>query len=241
MDSVDELDAATRVALRGELTHGRSVQAWADVRPHRIQLLLRLLTGWIWRWGFRARAVGVEHVPATGPVLLCPNHSSWIDGFIQCIHQPRDVRIFGKVEALQIPLVGRFLGAGGVFPVVRNAHDARAREIARLVLEQGGLLVIYPEGTRKGHPPGELGRPRSGAALLALQTGTPIIPVASVGIRRWGEPRRWRWPRVTTCYGEPMHFDGPPTPERVAQVRDEVWARVAELRAQALSASSTRG
>ena len=241
MGHAHDVNDTARAALREELTHGRTVQAWAELQPARMQRLLRALTGWIWRIVFRARGYGAEHVPSSGALLLCPNHSSWIDGFIQVWNQPRTVRIFGKIEALRIPLIGRLLATAGVFPVVRGAGDERAREIARLVLDQGDALMIYPEGTRKGHEPGRLGRPRSGAALIALQSGAPIVPVASVGIRRDGEPRRWSWPRVTTCYGEAMYFEGEPTPERVAQVRDDVWNQVARLREQALQIDRSRG
>jgi 1-acyl-sn-glycerol-3-phosphate acyltransferase len=230
MARIQETDQQVRERLRGEATHGRTVAEWAAIDGTRVQRITRRTTAYLWRAAFRSRASGAEHVPETGAFILCPNHSSWVDGFIQLERQRRAIHVMGKSELFRLGPVTRYLVAGGVFPVERGQGDLRAREIARLLLERGTPVLIYPEGTRKGH---QLGEPHSGAALLALQTGVPVVPAASIGIRRWGEPRRWHWPKVTTVYGEPLHFEGPVTQERVALARDAIWERVQQLHEQA--------
>ena len=215
------------------VTHGRTVAQWSTIDVAGPQLLVRRLTGWLWRIPLRSRAYGQENVPDEGGFILCPNHVSWLDGFVHVERQHRTMRVMGKSEVFAMPILGRLWPRLGVFPVVRGGGDLAAREIARRLLERGEALLLYPEGTRKGHP-SALGTPRSGAALLALQTGVPVIPVASWGFREWDQPRRLRIPRIVTVYGAPLHFERcAPTPEQVEQARTQIWDAVAELRDRA--------
>lgn len=239
--TADELNPEVRLRLAEEVTHGRTVSEWAHLDVARVQRRTRRATGWLIKLTCRSRAFGVEHIPRAGAFLLAANHSSWLDGWLQLIHQPRIARIIGKSEALKLGLISRFLVAAGVFPVLRGEGDLRAREILRLVLESGTPVLIYPEGTRKGHPPGELGTPKNGTALLALQTGVPVVPAATIGVRRPGEPLRLHWPKVTTVYGAPMQFEGPATPERVAEVTALIWAEIQRLHGSADDLRRSRG
>jgi len=133
----------------------------------------------LWFW---VRISGAEHIPSTGAAILAPNHKSFLDAFFVAIATRRKVRFMVKSELLSGPLGWLFLRLGA-FPVRRGEADAEAMQTARLILEQGGLLVVFPEGTRveDAHA---LGSPHHGAGRLALQTGAPIVPAAIAGTQR---------------------------------------------------------
>ena len=117
---------------------------------------------------------------------------------------------------------------------MRQGEDGQpALEVARRILLAGHGLIMFMEG-RLVRDEG-LGEPRSGVALLAVQTGVAVVPVAAYGNKpAWvfGRKRRpWRRPRTTVVWGEPMRFErvAEPSRELVAAVRDEIWAEVARL------------
>ena len=135
-------------------------------------------------WALRRLArtievVGLEHVPPNGAAILAGNHVSWVDPvFLACWLTPatgRPLHWMGKAEAMSWPIVGQFLRANGVFGVRRGAADLEAFRLAERVLAEGHLLGIYPEGTRSVD--GRLGAFRDGAALLALRSNVPVLPV----------------------------------------------------------------
>jgi len=88
----------------------------------------------------------------------------------------------GKVELFETSY-GWLLVALGAFPVRRGSRTPRPHETARLILEQGGLLSLFPEGTRVRERD-ELGPPRRGAARLAIEAGAPLVPAAITGTNR---------------------------------------------------------
>jgi 1-acyl-sn-glycerol-3-phosphate acyltransferase len=140
-----------------------------------------LLTPPLRLW-FRVRISGSEHIPARGAAVIAPNHKSFLDAFFVGISTRRHVRYMAKAELFKGPVGWLFLRLGA-FPVLRGEADAEALETARVILEQGGVLVIFPEGTRV-EDPHALGAPHHGAGRLALMTGAPIIPAAIAGTQR---------------------------------------------------------
>lgn len=223
--------AATGSQISDEATTGgRTVREWLETDVVRAERVLRLTTTWIWDVLFRLRTYGSENIPATGPFLFCANHSSYLDPFLQARGQRRVIHFMTKAQVFGVPVLRSAVISGGGFPVRRNESDEIALHIARGFLERGEPVAIYMEGTRF-RTDSRLGRARSGAARLALETGVPIVPVAT-----WGsKPRKARaqkniLPRVTTIYGEPMAFDGlEVSRENVVLVRDRVWAEVQRL------------
>ena len=144
--------------------------------------LVRLLVTPVLRGWFRVRISGTDHIPATGAAIIAPNHKSFLDPFFVGIATRRHVRYMAKTELFKGPL-GRLLLGLGAFPVRRGEADAAAMQTARLILEHGGLVVVFPEGTRV-EDPDALGSPHHGAGRLALQTGAPIIPAAIAGTQK---------------------------------------------------------
>jgi 1-acyl-sn-glycerol-3-phosphate acyltransferase len=164
---VDRIDKAHRYA-RGK---GVSRALYGFVRV----LVTPLLRVWL-----RLRVTGREHVPAEGAAILAPNHKSLADPFLVGLSvRKRHVRFMAKPELFR-GLLGWLLPRLGAFPVRRGESDAEAIETARVLLAEGELVVVFPEGTRVGDPE-VLGSPHRGAGRLAIETGAPIVPTAIEG------------------------------------------------------------
>ena len=139
----------------------------------------RLLGLVVLRLWFRVRIFGGERIPRSGPAIIAPNHKNFFDVFFVGTATRRRVRFMAKTELFKGPL-GWLLLRWGAFPVRRGEADAEALETARAILADGGLVVVFPEGTRVERPD-TLGSPHHGAGRLAVQTGAPIIPTAITG------------------------------------------------------------
>lgn len=156
---------------------------------------------------WRVRVEGRGNVPRHGPAVLAANHQSFCDSFFLPLVVRRRVTFVAKSEYFDSWRTAWFFRAAGQIPMRRDGGDAsqRALETAREVLSSGGLLGIYPEGTRAPDP--RLHRGHTGAARLALQCGVPIIPVGIAGTRAVQPPgsRLMRPFRpVTIRFGTPV-------------------------------------
>jgi 1-acyl-sn-glycerol-3-phosphate acyltransferase len=163
---------------------------------------------------FRARGIGSENVPS-GPVILAPNHASFMDHFFTGVFIRRRVQFMGKSQLFKG--VGAWIFShGGVFPVRRGHHDEEAFITAFKVLGRGGAVVMYCEGGRsRTGAIGEEARP--GIGRLALESGVPVVPIAILGsyqVRNW---KRLQFPRVTIQYGPPLRFEQIEQPSREQQ------------------------
>jgi 1-acyl-sn-glycerol-3-phosphate acyltransferase len=175
-------------------------------------------------WGLRIK--DADRIPAEGPAILTPNHKSFFDSFFLAAATKRHLRFMGKSELFEGRL-GKLFVRLGAFPVRRGAADAEALETARVILHQGGLLSLFPEGTRVRDPEG-LGVPKRGAVRLALESGAPLIPAAISGTERLffhGVPRPTT---VRVSFGEPIPVEEvPATPEAAgALLDDELWPEI---------------
>jgi 1-acyl-sn-glycerol-3-phosphate acyltransferase len=182
-------------------------------------------------WGLRAR--GREHVPATGPVLLVANHSSLLDPPLIAGVTPRPVSFMAKAELFEVPLLGPLIRRVNAHPLRREGADAGALRVALRLLREGRALLVFPEGTRGEE--GTLGPPKSGAGMLAVTSGAPVVPVYVQGAgRAWPRGRRWPRPgRVTVTFGAPLSFaagGGGDRKDRYAAASREMMAAIARLR-----------
>jgi 1-acyl-sn-glycerol-3-phosphate acyltransferase len=175
-------------------------------------------------WGLRIK--DAERIPREGPAILTPNHKSFFDSFFLAAATRRHLRFMGKSELFEGRLGKTFVRLGA-FPVRRGESDAEALETARVILEQGGLLSLFPEGTRVRDPEG-LGVPKRGAVRLALETGAPLVPAAITGTEKLFSHGMPRPTTVRLSFGEPIPVeDLEPTPETAAEVlSDELWPEV---------------
>ncbi len=158
---------------------------------------------WYFVWGrviltplcliaFRLKIEGREHEPRHGPFIAAFNHTSAVDPVLAGVSLRRRAYFMAKAEVLSIPVVGPWVVSMGTFPVRRGEPDRKALRRAFQILEQGGVLVMFPEGTRS--PDGRLQAAEPGAALIALRMGVPVLPVALVGSYRV-LPKGARWPK----------------------------------------------
>lgn len=176
--------------------------------------LVRFLVAGVLRLWFRVRISGAEHIPAQGPAIIAPNHKSFLDAFFVGIATRRHVRFMAKTELFEGPLGWLFVRLGA-FPVRRGEADMEAITTARVILEQGGLLVVFPEGTRV-EDPHALGSPHHGAGRLALETGAPIVPSAITGT-----DHLWLGP-IPRPRGVQLAFLSPLDPQQLAGRPDAV-------------------
>lgn len=172
---------------------------------------------------YRVRAIGIGNVPRSGPLILAPNHFSQMDHFFIGLYLRRKIRFMAKSQLFGPPLLTYVYKHGGVFPIRRGHHDEEAFRTAFTILDQGGMLLIYVEGGRSRS--GELGEPKRGIGRIALESGAPVVPVAihgSAKVRGW---KRFRFPKVTVQFGEPLSFpvEEGPSRERQLEVATEVF------------------
>src|SRR5688500_3195054 len=169
---------------------------------------------------------GAACIPSEGAAIVAPNHKSFWDSFFVGVCTRRHLRFMAKTELIQARY-GRLLVRLGAFPVRRGQADEDALETARTILRQGGLLALFPEGTRVREPD-ELGHPRRGAGRLALETGAPLVPCAITGtekIFRGGFPVPRR---VQVAFSEPIPVsDLAATPESATTlIAGTLWPEV---------------
>jgi len=174
--------------------------AWVPARAL-IRLLLTALGG--------VSVEGRHHVPRTGPVIFCPNHSTDIDPPAVAVGLPRFARFLAKSELFAMPSVRWAMRLFACIPVKRNSADRAALREAVKTLAEGDPIVIFPEGG--GNFDGTLQPLNPGALMIALQSGAPIVPVAIHNAQcflPYTSTRLRRSPRpLRIVFGPPMHFD----------------------------------
>jgi 1-acyl-sn-glycerol-3-phosphate acyltransferase len=153
----------------------------------------------------------IDAIPRTGPVILAANHASNADpvviGAWLTPQLGRRIHWLGKKELFDWPLLGWIARDGGVHPVDRSSADVDAFRLARRILDEGHVLMVFPEGTRS--PDGTLQHAKDGVAMLALRTGAPIVPIAVVDSDlRWPRARKLPRPggRVIMRIGRPFRL-----------------------------------
>lgn len=161
----------------------------------------RVLLAWFGGIEYR----GVDRVPLDGPVILAPNHFSYLDPPAVGAGFPRFVASMAREDLFKFPL-GPLMRSISVFPVKRGAGDTEAIRHSLEMLSQGKALLIFPEGTRGM---GQVLGPMSpGVAMLAKRTGALVLPTAICGTQiampRVGKGRR---ARMCVVYGKPFRYD----------------------------------
>lgn len=174
---------------------------------------------------WRPRVLGAWKVPATGPLIFAVNHSHNIDGPMVMGVAPRPTHFLIKKEAFVGPL-GSFLTGIGQLEVDRASTDRTAITRALGVLANGGVLGIFPEGTRGE---GDFASLRAGLAYFAVRGDAPIVPVAVLGSTdRRGRLIKGLPPlrsRVDVVFGEPFEA-GDGSGRRTRKALDEATERI---------------
>jgi 1-acyl-sn-glycerol-3-phosphate acyltransferase len=179
------------------------------------------------------KSVGLENVPRTGPLIICPNHSATLDPPMVPAFVPRsDTWSMAKSEYFRKPHVAFWFYAYHAFPVVRHSADRTALRRSFDLLKAGQGLIMYPEGTRIES--GVLAKPEPGAGFIAQKAACPVLPVGLTGTREC-LPKGARWPRrtrVTITFGKPFlvlqkRADG--TRVSHEEASDAIMVAIAEL------------
>jgi 1-acyl-sn-glycerol-3-phosphate acyltransferase len=180
---------------------------------------------WVW---FRVSKGGRKHARVRGALIVASNHRSFLDPFVIGASLPwrKPMCYVAKRELFEKRWQGWLLSRCGAFPIRRGESDEEAMRTARMVLERGGTVCIFPEGTRIRS--GSLSTPKRGVGRLALQTGAPVLPVAVHGTER--VRRGWRiYPRkVSLRMGRPLTFPRSerPSPALAATVTARIWPNI---------------
>ena len=115
---------------------------------------------------YRIMAVGVEHFPKEGGVLLCSNHIHNFDPLVVGVMAPRPVHYMAKAEIFKVPVIGNIVKGCNAFPVKRGLGDREALRTGLKLLKEGHVFGLFPEGTRSKN--GKLGKGLSGVGFFAL-------------------------------------------------------------------------
>lgn len=185
----------------------------------------RWIARWLYRPAYRIRVRGVARVPSSGPVVLVANHSTLIEPPVIFGMLPRRSVFLVKSE-LARGVLGWGLTRIGQLTVRRGEADRVALMEAVRILKGGGLLGVFPEGTRGS---GDVARAEQGAAWLVRATDAVVLPVATRGtLRPPGGGRRFR-PKLDVLIGEPFA----PTVQRgrsgLAEATEEIRRQLADL------------
>lgn len=214
-------------------------QETTDLEVGKLYPVARAVLSPMFRALWRVKVQGLEHVPASGGAIFCPNHTSVIDSFFLPLILPRQIVFVGKAEYMDSWKTRHLFPALGMIPIDRSGGSAseRALNTAARVIEGGRFFGIYPEGTRARD--GRLHRGHTGPARLALRTGAPIIPVGIIGTREV-QPPEAKLPKpfkpVEIRFGRPIYASryAGRTDDRMVlrQIIDEVMYEIRDLTGQ---------
>jgi 1-acyl-sn-glycerol-3-phosphate acyltransferase len=154
------------------------------------------------------RIYGSERIPLHGALVLCCNHFSWLDPWAISLYVPRTVFYIAKQEAHDTPVMGPFIRLFGTESIRRGESDREAVRAMREIVGRGDVLGMFPEGTRQEREPGPV---LPGAAMIAVQEGTPVVCGAIEGTQEW---RLGNFRPVSIAYGEPFSLEGLPRNSR---------------------------
>ncbi|TMD26381.1 MAG: 1-acyl-sn-glycerol-3-phosphate acyltransferase [Chloroflexi bacterium] len=179
------------------------------------------------------RVEGMENVPRTGAMIVCPNHFGTLDPPMVPAFLPRgDTWNMAKSEYFKKAWMRWLFTAYRAFPVVRHTADRVALRRSFDLLKAGQVLIMYPEGTRV--EAGVLSKPEPGAGFIAQKADCPVLPVAVTGTREC-LPKGKLWPRrvpVTVRFGKPfMVRQRRASGDRVSheEAADAIMLKIAEL------------
>jgi 1-acyl-sn-glycerol-3-phosphate acyltransferase len=192
---------------------------------------------------FRWRVFNAERVPLTGPVILASNHASYLDPPLVGAGVRRQISYLARDNIFHVPILAAILRSWEVVPVDRDGGTGRGLKQILSRLEEGGAIILFPEGTRSRH--GELNPARSGIGLTVIKSRAPVVPARVFGTHEaFGPHKRLPRPhRLTVKYGQPMMFGEQRAEAAVCskqrvkeiyqQVADEIMAQIAKLEPRA--------
>jgi len=203
----------------------------------------------IYRWGHRLTSLfcktvgrleahGVAHIPRDGGVLLISNHVSFLDPVIIGSAANREIHFMARSTAFDIPGLGKLISVYNAYPVNRGAPDLGALRRTISLLQDGNVVLMFPEGTRSVD--GTLGKARDGACFIAHRAGVPTIPVFHSGAERVlpRNSKRLRRSKLKVIFGEPLELTSgefETRREMYQHMGNQMMEAIADLRDRMLS------
>jgi 1-acyl-sn-glycerol-3-phosphate acyltransferase len=194
--------------------------------------------------GVRHRMEGLEQLPTaaegTRAVLLAPKHQSTGEAFALPTLMPHPLAYVFKRELLYVPFFGWAMGRMDMIHIDRSKHAEAWHKVAaqgRRIMATGGWVIMFPEGTRT--PRGGQGTYKSGAARLAIVTGTPIVPIAVSSAKCW--PRKsflLRPGTIDVSIGRPIDVQGRRPDELMREVEQWIEAEMRRLDPEAYAGAA---
>jgi len=191
----------------------------------------RDLTGGLPRLGSRAHYDGMEHVPKAGAGLVISNHISHFDPSFMMAKFPRVVHFMADKPLLELPIMGKLLEWGHVFPIDRTKNDRAALRTAMARLEAGNFVGIFPEkGIRHGKT-SVLGGAELpiGTASFWKMMNVPVIPMVILGSdQMYAWQNYFKRPRVFVRVGPALQPDKSATKEELRDRIAQAWRELYE-------------
>jgi 1-acyl-sn-glycerol-3-phosphate acyltransferase len=146
---------------------------------------------------YNIKVEGKENLPASGPLIICANHTSAIDPIILAVSLPYTMHSMAKAELFKSKLLGYFLRNIGVFPVKRGEADIKSIKTSLKLLKDKKIMGMFPEGTR--NKTGEL-KAEPGIAMIAVKAEAVVLPIAIISSYKLFD-------RTLVKIGQPMKLD----------------------------------
>jgi 1-acyl-sn-glycerol-3-phosphate acyltransferase len=181
----------------------------------------KFICGLFFRLGWRLHVEGVEHIPAEGPVIIASNHRSLADPPLIGAGIPRVVHFLAKKELFEFKPFGWLITRLNAHPLNRAAGIGALKD-AQEILEQGGVVILFPEGRRSKTE--ELQKPKHGVGMIAVRAKVPVVPAY---IHNSGFLSRFK--RISVTFGPPIPAGEISDYEKMAQL---VMARIQKMKDQ---------
>ena len=159
-----------------------------------VRVVLRILYG--------CRYKGKENIPSTGPLIIASNHCSYCDPMSVGAGVPRPIHFMAKRELFKNPLFGGLIRYYNAVPIRRSGMDWQGVETLKGIIQGGGALIMFPQGTRRAEGTG-LGKPKFGVGMFAQETRATIVPAFLIGTGRLKDAFLRRCP-MRVYYGKPI-------------------------------------
>jgi len=174
---------------------------------------------------YRLEMVGGDRLPVTGPAIVASNHDSFLDGIVLGAAISRELRFVAKAELWRFRLLAWMLDGLGAIPIERGHIDHLALARVRQALDAGQAVAMFPQGAVRGDRVWH-----RGAALMALLTGAPLVPVRLVGTARALSQSRIGFPRLRVIVGEPIEVaHAPEDPDAATELTERLRIAVESL------------